>query len=257
MTGLTAVLWLLQAGSMDFNVECPDGKSSEYNCMVDCNSTAIGKLKCIAPVSGRGKSLVGYTYGPVRKMKPASGCKAFKLNSIEGVEEIAVVDSGYCTLAAKAKNAAAAGYSAIVVVDSKQKSKMAPTDAKAFFSIPVVQMTRDVAKKMLAAGDEHSISISMQRKRASPTTGQLLDATGLMQEGNMYKNDCRHSCWKQEGCPGEYQDSAECYGAMLIDNLKPCYAECKVMTSKCYQDCANGHRVEDHLVMAIDAEVGA
>jgi hypothetical protein len=26
------------------------------------------------------------------------------------------------------------------------------------------------------------------------------------------------------------------------------------MTSQCYQDCANGHKVEDHLAMAIDAE---
>ena len=50
------------------------------------------------------------------------------------------------------------------------------------------------------------------------------------------------------------QDSAECYQAMVDDQLHMCYDDCGVMTSECYNLCVQKNMVEEHFRMAIDGD---
>ena len=106
--------------------------------------------------------------GLVQPTKPASACKPLKVTpSTRG--SVAVVQSGTCTLAVKAKHAAAAGFSALLLVEGKKKNKISAQDGAIFLDIPVVRIQSDAAKKITKIRDPITIVLQVHFHKNTDT----------------------------------------------------------------------------------------
>jgi hypothetical protein len=119
----------------DEQLACPSKPGEEeIYCSVKCSSGA-SSFKCAMVSEIHGKSKAASARGPLRQCTPKSCCKAMDPGFGSGT--IAYAEKGSCSLATRAKYAARAGFTGLIVLDAKG-AKSKPAERKRFFAIPVV-----------------------------------------------------------------------------------------------------------------------
>ena len=93
------------------------------------------------------------------RVKPTTACKALRSHADH---TIALVQSGLCTITTKAKNAASAGYLAMVLVEGKKKNKVDAKSSGTHFDIPVIRIKSDDAKALTESSERVTISLQVQ-----------------------------------------------------------------------------------------------
>jgi hypothetical protein len=145
----------------DEQLACPSkpGQDEVY-CSVRCSADS-SNFKCAMVSEIHGKSKAGAARGPLLPCKPKSCCKAMEPGF--GAGAIAYAEKGSCSLAVRAKHAARAGFSGLVVLDAKG-TKSKPAERKHYLPIPVVTVESKNVKSVDLSG---AFSVSLEVRHTS------------------------------------------------------------------------------------------